>query len=177
MCGPQLQRRCFCQAGTDRFCRETHSRERGRNSKIQLAAGPECPCPHISNELQRCVQAPRTSAAIPPCRAGTTDPLSCSALSLAHNGAEQSSPTVFHSSTSLSLQRQEALLGFAQQSLLQCRTGLLPPATSGTSFSSWDTKLCQKGRVSAPLPWGHRKATAAQQTWGDSEPSVHPSML
>lgn len=65
VCDPQLQRRCFCQAGTDRqtdrFFRETHSRDGGRNSKVQLAAGQKCLCPHISNELQRWVQAPRTS--------------------------------------------------------------------------------------------------------------------
>lgn len=151
MCGP-LQRRCFCQAGTDRFCRETHSRDGGRNSRIQLAAGQEGLCPHISNELQRWVQASRTSVAIPLCRARTTNLLPCSVLSLAHNGAEQSSPTVFHSSTSLTLQRQEASLGLAQQSLLQCRTGQLPQATPGTSSPHWDTNLCQKGRVSVALP-------------------------
>lgn len=51
----------------------------------------------------------------------------CSVLSLAHKGAEQSSPSVFHS-TSLSLQRQEAPLELAQQNVFQCRTRQLPQA-------------------------------------------------
>lgn len=46
---------------------------------------------------------------------------------------------------------KEALLGLAQQSLFPCRTGQLPQAIPGTSFTCWDTNLCQKGRVSVAL--------------------------
>lgn len=86
--------------------------------------------------------------------------------------------TASHSSTSLSLLRQEASLGLAQQSLLQCRTGhCLKQHQGPPSPARTPTSVSTAIQHSPCLSDRQSRATTVQQLWGDSEPSVHPSML
>lgn len=142
MCDPQFQRRCFSQAGVDRFCRETHSGDEGRNSKIHFAAGQECLRLHISNELQ--IRCKPSGPQLQDCLVGLGQQILFHTLFF--HSVHPLSSTPPHPQLA-----KEELLGLAQQSLFPCRTGQLPQAIPGTSFTCWDTNLCQKGRVSVAL--------------------------